>query len=98
MPKASFARKRKSQLEKTNGGVEPWGEKGMKQQSLLSFANLQDESDEDKGPIVKESDSVEFLLQKDASVQKIKMEDHLAVRSSRGTTRKDGDSSALLLK
>ena len=66
-------RKRKSALEKTNGGVEPWSNKvppGKKQQSMLSFADLQHESDDDKGPIVKdEPDTAEFILNKDNSVQ-----------------------------
>ena len=75
------SRKRKSALEKTNGGVEPWNNKvppGKKQQSLLSFADLQNDSDDDKGTIVKEPEASEivtstndFILNKDMSVQQI---------------------------
>lgn len=79
--------KRKSALEKTNGGVEPWGSKistSKKKQSILSFAELQNDSDDDKGPVVKEPDSNIFILNKDASVQQIHQAQHVTVRSSVG--------------
>lgn len=66
--KSSFVKtKRKSALEKTNGGVEPWGnkDKALRQQSVLSFAKLEGDTDDDddRGPVLmKERDSVEFLL------------------------------------
>ena len=53
---------------------------------MLSFANLENDSDEDKGPVIKDRDSVEFLLKKDNSVQKIENQAELNLRSSADMT------------
>ena len=57
--------KRKSRLGKAGDEVKPWAneDKVLRQQSVLSFARLNgDTDDDDAGPIVKDNDSVEFLL------------------------------------
>ena len=88
--------KRKSALSKTKGGVEPWQneDKTLRQQSVLSFARLGGETDdEDAGPVVKDQDSVEFLLQKDNSVQKLEVIDDLNARASLEESQEEGTSS-----